>query len=139
MNWDDFDDIDGIDELSDDDVFDIADELVDKYIKENFGENNEELNGTCFLPPKVIQEVEKCEEMFKTSIRSENLKVDSEIISILRSIVIDVKGKDMLVTDTKLFAELLRIGVFDFAPNNDGDVSIGVAINGAFYKVVEDV
>ena len=139
MNWDDFDDIDGIDALSDDDVFDIADELVDKYIKENFGENNEELNGTYIMHPKAIQDVEKCEKMFKACVRSENLKVDSEILSILKSIDIRVKGKDMLVTDTKLFAELLRIGVFDFAPNNDGDVSIGVAINGAFYKVVEDV
>lgn len=136
---DDWDYFDGVADLSDDDVFDIADELVDKYMKENFGENNEKLNGTYIMHPKAIQEVEKCEKMFKACVCSENLKVDSEIISILRSIVIDVKGKDMLVTDTKLFAELLRIGVFDFAPNNDGDVSIGVAINSAFYKVVEDV
>lgn len=45
-DWNYFDDIDGVDELSDDDVFDIVDELVDKYIKENFGENGKELNGT---------------------------------------------------------------------------------------------
>ncbi len=133
-----FDDIDSED-LCDDDVFDIADELVDKYMKENFGENNERLNGTYIMHPKAIQEVEKCEESLKACICSENLKVESEILSILKSICIRVKGKDMLVTDTKLFAELLRIGVFDFTPNDDGDVSIGVAIDGVFYKVVEDV
>lgn len=139
MNWDDFDDIDGIDELSDDDVFDIADELVDKYIKENFGENNEELNGTYIMHPKAIQVVEECEKALRACIRGEDIEIESETIPTLGSIIITVKGKNMAIENTELFAKIVQVYGVDFLPIVNGKVSIGFDVHDIFYKVVEDV
>ena len=138
-DWDYFDGFEGGSKGAEWDDATSTEEMLDKFFEGLYGENFEKLDGTYILDPAAPKATDIYAQMLKKCIQGTDVDIDVDYAAPFGCIMVSIKGKDLVVVDTEVFAALCEDTTTTMYARNDGQICIMTGIDGAFGKVVDNV